>query len=215
MREKKKNLRNLAAPIDSTFANVFVKPNYQAMKKLLFLFAMMLPLAVIAQSEQSENKLTKFEQFTSKTGRISKFVDVKMPNLPLSFMGSVEASVRTVMGDSENHYFYRIEEAETSRSIAHIAMIEYSDLVEINKALNKLVSEVDADCAANPDYLENRFITEDGFQIGYYVSKGKANWYLKLERYRSSTVYIKNMDVLTTNFPAAQQKIEELMAAGK
>lgn len=185
------------------------------MKKLLFLFAMMLPLAVIAQSEQSENKLTKFEQFTSKTGRISKFVDVKMPNLPLSFMGSVEASVRTVMGDSENHYFYRIEEAETSRSIAHIAMIEYSDLVEINKALNKLVSEVDADCAANPDYLENRFITEDGFQIGYYVSKGKANWYLKLERYRSSTVYIKNMDVLTTNFPAAQQKIEELMATGK
>ncbi len=87
--------------------------------------------------------------------------------------------------------------------------------MEINKALNKLVSEVDADCAANPDYLENRFITEDGFQIGYYVSKGKANWYLKLERYRSSTVYIKNMDVLTTNFPAAQQKIEELMAAGK
>ena len=186
------------------------------MKKLLLLFAMMLPLASIAQSEQSsENKLTKFEQFTSKTGRISKFVDVKMPNLPLSFMGSVEASVRTVMGDGDAHYFYRIEEAETSRSIAHIAMIEYSDLVEINKALEKLVSEVDADCAANPDYLENRFITEDGFQIGYYVSKGKANWYLKLERYKSSTIFIKNAQVLTTNFPAAQQKIEELMAAGK
>jgi len=186
------------------------------MKKILLMFAMMLPLASIAQSEQSsENKLTKFEQFSSKTGRISKFVDVKMPNLPLSFMGSVQASVRTVMGDGENHYFYRIEEEETNRSIAHIAMIEYSDLVEINKALNKLVSEVDADCAANPDYLENRFITEDGFQIGYYVSKGKASWYLKLERYRSSTVYIKNMEVLTTNFPTAQQKIEELMAAGK
>ena len=27
--------------------------------------------------------------------------------------------------------------------------------------------------------------------------------------------YIKNMEVLTTNFPAAQQKIEELMAAAK
>ena len=185
------------------------------MKKLLIMFAMMLPLAAIAQSETQESKLTKFEQFTSKTGRISKFVDVKMPNLPLSFMGSVQASVRTVMGENENHYFYRIEEAETSRSIAHIAMIEYSDLVEINKALTKLVSEVESDCAANPDYLENRFITEDGFQIGYYVSKGKASWYLKLERYKSSTVFIKNAEVLTTNFPDAQRKIEELMAANK
>ena len=128
-----------------------------------------------------------------------------MPNLPLSFMGSVQASVRTVMGENENHYFYRIEEAETSRSIAHIAMIEYSDLVEINKALTKLVSEVESDCAANPDYLENRFITEDGFQIGYYVSKGN----------KSSTIFIKNAEVLTTNFPDAQRKIEELMAANK
>lgn len=91
-------------------------------------------------------------------------------------------------------------------------MIEYSDLVEINKALAKLVTEVDADCAVDPDYLENRFITDDGFQIGYYVSKGKASWYLKLERYSNSTVFIKNAAELTTNFTAAQKKIEELKA---
>ncbi len=179
------------------------------MKKLLLLFVFMMPMALLAQNE-SEKKLTKFEQFTSKTGKISKFVDLKMPKIPQSFMGSLETSVRTLMGEQSNLYFYRIEEEETSRSIAHIAMIEYSDLVEINKALTKLVSEVDADCSANPDYLENRFITEDGFQIGYYVSKGKANWYLKLERYTKSTVFIKNAESLTSNFTAAQAKIEEL-----
>lgn len=210
------DLRNLAASINYTFAsNICITIKVCQMKKLLIMLAMMLPLASFSQSESSENKLTKFEQFTSKTGRISKFVDVKMPNLPLIFSGSVQASVRTVMGDGENHYFYRIEEGETNRSIAHIAMIEYSDLVEINKALNKLVSEVEADCAANPDYLENRFITEDGFQIGYYVSNSKANWYLKLERYKSSTVFVKNVEALITNFPAAQQKIEELKAAAQ
>jgi len=182
------------------------------MKKLIIVLAMMMPIASFAQSE-SEKKLTKFEQFTSKTGRISKFVDVKMPNIPESFMGSLDTSIRTLMGEESNSYFYRIEERETSRSVAHIAMIEYSDLVEINKALAKLVSEVDADCSANPDYLENRFITEDGFQIGYYVSKGKASWYLKLERYSNSTVFIKNAEALTTNFPAAQKKIEELKAS--
>ena len=125
-------------------------------------------------------------------------------------MGSLEAGVRTLMGEQENSYFYRIEEPETTRSIAHIAMIEYSDLVEINKALKKLVAEVDSDCAANPDYLENRFITNDGFQIGYYVSKGKASWYIKLERYSNSTVFVKNAEALTTNFEEAQKKIEEL-----
>lgn len=170
-----------------------------------------MPMVLFAQSDV-EKKLTKFEQFTSKTGRISKFVDVNMPSIPKSFIGSLETSIRTLMGEKSNSYFYRIEESETSRSISHIAMIEYSDLVEINKALTKLASEVEADCVAKPDYLENRFITEDGFQIGYYVSKGKATWYLKLERYSNSTVFIKNAEALTSNFPAAQKKIEELKA---
>ena len=44
------------------------------MKKLLVILALMMPVALFAQSD-SEKKLTKFEQFTSKTGRISKFVD--------------------------------------------------------------------------------------------------------------------------------------------
>ena len=182
------------------------------MKKVFVILALMMPMVLFAQNDV-EKKLTKFEQFTSKTGRISKFVDVKTPNIPESFMGSLDTSIRTLMGEESNSYFYRIEERETSRSVAHIAMIEYSDLVEINKALTKLVGEVEADCTANPDYLENRFITEDGFQIGYYVSKGKASWYLKLERYSSSTVFIKNAEALTSNFPAAQKKIEELKAS--
>lgn len=186
------------------------------MKKIVFvlMMALMMPLVSNAQNDAAK-KLTKFEQITSKTGRISKFVDVNMPSISQSFMGSLSTSVRTVMGEQNNSYFYRIEEAETSRSISHIAMIEYSDLVEINKALAKLVAEVDADCSANPDYLENRFVTNDGFQIGYYVSKGKASWYMKLERYSNSTVFVKNAESLTTNFLDAQKKIEELKAVYK
>lgn len=111
------------------------------MKKLLIALALMMPMTSFAQND-SEKKLTKFEQFTSKTGRISKFYDVNMPNISLSYMGSLETGVRTLMGEQHNSYFYRIEQGETQRSVSHIAMIEYSDLVEINKALTKLVSEV-------------------------------------------------------------------------
>lgn len=184
------------------------------MKKYLILF--LLSMTCIVSFAQSSNdaakKMTKFEVFSSKTGRITKFVDVNMPGISRSFYGSLETGIRTIMGIEHNAYFYRIEEPETDRSVAHIAMIEYTDLVEINKALSKLVSEVDGDCSANPDYLENKFVTDDGFQIGYYVSKGKATWYLKLERYSNSTVFVKNAEELTTNFTAAQKKIEELKA---
>lgn len=179
------------------------------MKKILLVLLVLMPLVSFAQNDAAK-KLTKFEQLSSKTGKISKFVDVNLPNIPLSFLGTLETSVRTLMGEQANAYFYRLEEPETSRSNAHIAMIEYSDLVEINKALAKLCTEVDTDCAANPDYLENKFITNDGFEIGYYVSKGMASWYIKLERYSNSSVFIKNAETLTENFSNAQKKIEEL-----
>ena len=161
------------------------------------------PLVTFAQNETNKPQ-TKFEQLASKTGRILKFVDVKMPRLSY-----LESSIRIIMDKQFNRYFYRIEKPETSTSLSDIVAIEYSDLVEINKALEKLQKEVDNDCASNPDYLENKFITEDGFRIGYYVDRGKPNWFIKLEPFGESTVFIKK-EVLAEQFPAAQRKIEEL-----
>ncbi len=182
------------------------------MKKLLVLLVVILPLFTFAQQEDAKKQMTKFEEFTSKTGSIVKFTDVNMPRLPLSY-GSLETGIRSLKSGS-NAYFYRLEKAETSSSIAKIAMIEYSDLVEINKALEKLSSEVDSDIATNPDYLENKFRTVDGFVVGYYISKGEVQWYLKLERYSSSTVFVKNQDIVIEAFKNAQTKIEELKTSG-
>ena len=183
------------------------------MKKVLLWIAMLIPMASFAQKAEDAKKLTKFEEFTSKTGSIVKFVDVNLPRLSLSY-GSLETGIRTLKSGT-NAYFYRLEKAETSSSVAKIAMIEYSDLVEINKALVKLSSEVESDIAANPDYLENKFRTVDGFEVGYYVSKGEANWFMKLERYSSSTVFIKHQSFVIDAFKNAQAKIEELKASGK
>ena len=94
-------------------------------------------------------------------------------------------------------------------------MIEYSDLVEINKALDKLCASVETDIAANPDYLENKFRTVDGFEVGYYINKAKASWFMKLERYTSSTVFVKNQETLVDAFKNAQAKIEELKSQNK
>ena len=182
------------------------------MKKFLVVLAMLLPLVSFAQQEDAKKQMTKFEEFTSKTGSIIKFTDVSLSRMSLVY-GSLDTGIRILKG-SPNAYFYRLEESETSSRLGHIAMIEYSDLVEINKALEKLASEVDADIAANPDYLENKFRTVDGFEVGYFISKGKANWYLKLERYSNSTVFVKSQAIVMEGFKNAQAKIEELKASG-
>ena len=98
-----------------------VQPIHKNMKKILLLLALMVPFVSYAQNE-AEKQLTKFEQFSSKTGKISKFVDVNMPKIPKSYMGSLETGIRILMGE-KNVYFYRIEEEETSRSIAHIGRL--------------------------------------------------------------------------------------------
>lgn len=173
------------------------------MRGVLFVALVLMSIASYGQDD-SQKKQTKFEQLASKTGSILKFVDISMPRI-----GNLETSVRTVLGEQKNKYFYRIEKLETSNSNSKIAMIEYSDLVEINKALTKLLSEEKTDSESNPDYLENKYITEDGFSIGYYIEKGIPNWFVRLERYGKSTVFVKK-ETIAENLPAAQKKIEEL-----
>lgn len=177
------------------------------MKKLLVIMAILVPLSSFAQSNEDVKKITKYEEYYSKTGSIIKFIDVYMPKIYFT-SSTLNAYIR-IFKSTNDVYFYRLEEDENR------AMIEYSDLVEINKAITKLASEVDSDIAANPDYLENKFRTDDGFEVGYYVKNCEANWYLKLERKSGSTVFIKYASGVFDNFKSAQAKIEELKAANE
>jgi hypothetical protein len=84
-------------------------------------------------------------------------------------------------------------------------------LLEVIKAVKSLKTEVEADIASNPDYMENKFTTVDGFQVGYYVSKGKATWYIRLEKYGSDkTLFVTDGEVIEAAFTNAKNKIDEL-----
>lgn len=158
--------------------------------------------------KEAETIKTKMDVFASKTGSITKFVDTKLPNLKASF-GSAETRIRKITNGSSSAFFYQIvKEGKYSNSTASI---EYSDLIEVLKALKALKSEVTNDISANPDYMENKFVTVDGFQVGYYVSGGKASWYIKLEKYGSdNTLFIDNGNTIETAFTEAKNKIDEL-----
>jgi len=175
--------------------------------QILFVFG--ITSIVIAQDAKKENESkTKMEMFSSKTGVITKFTDFQLPNLSALYT-SAETRIRVLKSGNNNVYFYQIEKEGKYNSTT--ASIEYSDLLEVIKALKTLKSEVDSDIQSNPDYLENKFITTDGFQIGYYVSKGKSTWYIRLEKYGSdNTLFFNSVVGIEQSMENAKTKIDEL-----
>lgn len=186
------------------------------MRKILFILAFIIPFAANAQKGSGTDavkKLTKFEEFTSKTGSIIKYIDVKMGDLSgstgaglLKVRYTASAKVRTIVSGPDKQYFFRIGTSSAS------AFIAYSDLVEINKAISRLRPEVESDIQANPDYLENKFTTEDDFQIGYYVSDKTATWFCQLSKYGDNELFFDKPEKLFECFDLGQKKIEELKA---
>jgi len=180
------------------------------MKNLILILGMLFCMGLMAQDvkKEAETIKTKMDEFSSKTGAITKFTDTTLPNLKTTY-SSPETRIRKINSGNATAYFYQIEkEGKYSNTTASI---EYSDLLEVIKALAVLKTEVDKDISSNPDYLENKFITVDGFQIGYYVSKSKATWYISLERYGSdNTLFINDVNIVEAAFTDAKNKIEEL-----
>lgn len=176
---------------------------------ILTFFLVLIYSNLFAQEKKElDNVKTKMELFSSKTGTITKFADTKLPNLKTAY-GIAETKIRKISSGAISAYFYQITKEGKYGSTT--ASIEYNDLIELIKALKALQPETDKDIALNPDYLENKFVTVDGFQIGYYVSSGKANWYVKLEEGGSdNTLFLNNGNLIETAFNEAKSKIEEL-----
>lgn len=177
------------------------------MKKQLFLAILMIvSLDICGQSVKESN--TKMDVFASKTGVIIKFVDFSLPNLNLTY-GAAETKVRKLISGGDVGYFYQV--SYKGQYDTKTASIAYEDLLEVIKALQTLRTELTADQSSNPDYLENKFVTEDGFQLGYYVSSGKVKWYLVLEKYGSgNTIFINDVLTIETALNGAKSKIESL-----
>lgn len=158
--------------------------------------------------KDTESVKTKMDMFSSKTGTITKFTDTRLSDFTTLY-GNAETRVRKVTSGAVSAYFYQI--SLKGKYNTSTASIEYSDLTEVLKALTALRLEIEKDIVSNPNYLENKFVTVDGLQVGYYVSDGKSNWYIKLEKYGSdNTLYINNGDSIVSSFTEARNKIEEL-----
>jgi hypothetical protein len=162
----------------------------------------------ILSAQDVQEEATKFQQFASKTGVIIKFVDYHLPDLSLMY-GAAETKIRKFISGGEIGFFYQI--SYKGKYDTKTASIAYEDLQEILKAIGELSSEFTEDTASNPDYMENKFVTEDGFQVGYYVTGTRSAWYLVLEKYGSdNTVFIRDVATITDAFTEAAEMIMQL-----
>ena len=150
----------------------------------------------------------KVDAFASKTGVIIKFIDYSLPSINTPF-GTAETKIRKFITGGVVGYFYQISYKE--KYDTETASIAYDDLIEIIKAIQQLNEEAAKDVLDQKNYIENKFITSDGFQVGYYVGNGMANWYIQFEKYGSeNTILINNFSIIETAFNNAKSKIEEL-----
>jgi len=178
----------------------------------LFLF-LLIPINIYAQDEQigSRKITTKYEEFVSQSGTFVKFIDNNMPTNVDLYNDGIYGKVRTFWGQAKNHYYLILTKKELGGS--YDAMIEFSDLIELNKAFARLLSEVDDDVKLRTEYnyLENKYVTNDRFKLGYYIEKRKAKWFVKFAPNIPSfrITYQKEFCKLLKD---AQEKIEQIMA---
>jgi hypothetical protein len=160
------------------------------------------------KSDTIKSDLTKIERFTSKKGVILKFTDYSLAPLKTRYT-TAETRIRKISDNYGFAFFYQIEAKGDYKNIT--SSIEYLDLIELINALSELKKQVNIDLELNPDYLENKYITTDDFQAGYYISDGKTTWFLKLDKYTSgSTLFINDVDEMESSFLEAKNKIESL-----
>lgn len=194
------------------------------MKKIIFIIAVIMPLALFSQNETSSQKQTTFEKFSSPIGTIVKFKEYEQPTL-VSKVGSgllavtyrVGVKIREVLVGNEKALFLHLTYTDQTTKSAYIA---YNDVIELDKALDELIKQKESDTTGDASYLENKFKTDDDFMIGYYISKnvdkkGEASyetrWYIDLDnRYRYSTAFFEKPDDLSAMFKSAIKRMNEL-----
>lgn len=195
------------------------------MKKLLvLLLCLAMPISIIAQDDHSNKdeqtatpqKLSKYDKFVEQAGVFLKYQEYKIPiGIETTTRGfwDIRAKVRRIIGEEKYYLFVSVNNDITT----YYAAIDYDDLLKINEAINKLLSEVEDDNKLMPEYLRNSFITDDYFCIGYYIDddgKTKTKWFVYLD-WRKKTVGVKNINDLVDVFRMGQTKIEELMLQNK
>jgi hypothetical protein len=176
------------------------------MRVIMMMVSLLLLSSAYGQDVRDE--ATKMSSFVSKTGVIIKYEDYNMDGLK-TMMSIVDARVRVIRSGGDVGYFLQLTNA--GKYDKKTASIEASDLEELRKAIASLKSQATADANNPADYLENKFVTEDGFQLGYFKEGNKLNWYIQLTKYGDgNTVFLRDVFGIEQLIGSALSRIDSL-----
>lgn len=172
-------------------------------KTLINLILLFMTLSLAAQNTNEEK--SKLNVITSQKGVMIKFIESSLPILNLRYGEKATIKVRKYISKETQTFFLNIANSSASTSIPE------EDLVAIIEALKTLKISLESDLSKSKDYLENKFVTNEGIQIGYYINNGNENWFLKLSDYGSNnTLLIKEFSDLESLLKDANSKIQEM-----
>ena len=142
---------------------------------------------------------------------------------------------RVDVGDETQYYFVLKDisiDTRTSILSSFVSMISTEDLEKINNALKILLVKEENDRKlgiTEIDYVENKYVTENGFKIGYCIDNGKLEWFVEFDYFAAINGWnvqdrvVDNKTFILNNyngkdiaeiFGEAQVKIESLMQQG-
>ena len=181
--------------------------------------------AVSAQKEKDiqeqllkilQNKQTSFQEFERDLGNHIKYREYKIKEgVTTSGFGLGDIFFKVRHYTKANSCFLILSEKNTKS----LAMIDYNDLLEINKNLPILMNEAPVDCNDSPDYLDNQFKTKDGFKIGYYIEnekekkKNEINWFISYDcDWKHYVIGISDIASMRNKLQEVQLKMESLLS---
>ena len=167
-------------------------------------------LNIDAQTDSLNRGESTYDNYIKQKGLRIKFVDKQLSKIHygISTSSKLTCNLRTLIDKDGNKYFVVLSDG-VNRNI-----IEYSDLISINNELDKLLKEFAIDSTQNPDYLENMYISNDRFMVGYYIEGKKNKWLIRLYRgvykqYGSHEVY--KIEKLSEGLKTIQNEIESII----
>jgi len=159
-----------------------------------------------------------YNNFVSQKGETIKFYEYYLPFFDIKYSG-VNASVRKYTTDRDIAYFYLLSYRD------YIAAITYEDLLELINAIEPLKNESEKDMSSDIQYTQNKYITNEGLQLGYYYSSGmkgkqiifgastpNVKWFLTFDTFLSNnTAVIGSIDSLKKSLIFGKNKIDSLV----
>lgn len=129
--------------------------------------------------QKNESKLARF---VGRKGKVITFTDFNIPSIQ-SNAGMLDMKIRVMKSAGDKVILCQIIKQHECE--VKVASIEENDLIELIKAIEALETSSVLDANTKSDYLESKYVTEDGFKVGYYVSEGKINWFIVFDDYGS------------------------------